>query len=105
MGTEVRTCLNDVLNADGMLNEFTVGRTYSDYEDDPLFRSAMERQFGITVESISRLAKIDELTAARITGYRRITSFRNILIHEYTSVDNQVVWMRFSIDCPYLSLG
>ena len=72
--------------------------------DDPLLRSATERQFGIIGEAISRLARIDEPTAARITGYRRIISFRNILIHEYDAVENQVVWDVLRHDVPILVL-
>ena len=104
MEAESRTCLNDVLNAAGMLNEFTYDKNFSNYGDDPLLRSAMERQFGIVGEAISRLAKIDEPTAARITDYRRIISFRNILIHEYNSVDNQVVWNALQYRLPVLVL-
>ena len=102
METEARTCLNDVLYAAGMLNEFTDGKTYSDYGDDPLLRSATERQFGIIGEAISRLAKVDEPTATRITDYRRIISFRNILIHDYDSVENRVVWNALQSRLPVL---
>ena len=34
METEARTCLNDVLYAAGMLNEFTAGKTFSEYADN-----------------------------------------------------------------------
>ena len=104
METEARACLNDVLNATRLLNEFTFGKTYSDYVDDPLLRSATERQFGIIGEAISRMSKIDEPTTARITGYRRIISFRNILIHEYDAVENRVVWDVLQRDLPILVL-
>ena len=92
METEARTCLNDVIYAARILNEFTDGRTFSDYANDPLLRSATERQFSIIGEAISRLARIDEPAASRITDYRRIISFRNILIHDYDAVEDQVVW-------------
>ena len=104
METEARACLNDVLDAAGALHEFTFGKTFADYIDDHLLRSATERQFGIIGEAISRLSKIDEPTANRITDYRRIISFRNILIHEYDSVDNQVVWNALQYTLPVLVL-
>ena len=104
MRPDTRRCLNDVLNATGLLNDFTFGKTLSDYGDDPLLRSATERQFGIIGEAISRLARIDEDTAARITGYRRIISFRNVLIHDYDSVDNQIVWNALQYRLPVLVL-
>ena len=104
MQPDVRRCLNDVLDAAGLLNDFTFGKTLSDYGGDPLLRSATERQFGIIGEAISRLAKVDEATAARITDYRRIISFRNILIHDYDSVDNQIVWNALQYRLPVLLL-
>ena len=102
MQPEIRRCLDDVLNAAGMLNEFTDGKTYSDYGNDPLLRSATERQFEIIGEAISRLARIDEPTAARITDYQHIISFRNVLIHEYDSVENNTVWQILQHKLPVL---
>ena len=102
METEGRTSLNDVLNAASLLNEFTFGKTYSDYGNDPLLRSATERQFEIIGEAISRLAKVDEPTAARITDYRQFISFRNVLIHDYDSVDNNTVWQILQHKLPVL---
>ena len=104
METEGRTSLNDILNAASLLNNFTFGKTYSDYSNEPLLRSATERQFGIIGEAISRLARIDEPTAALITDYRRIISSRNVLIHDYDSVDNQIVWNALQNRLPVLVL-
>lgn len=102
MQPEIRQYLNDILDAASLLNNFTTGKSFADYTSDPLLRSATERQFGIIGEAISRLARIDEPTAARITDYRRIISFRNVLIHEYDSVENQVVWDALQYRLPVL---
>lgn len=102
METEARTCLNDVLHAAGALHEFTFGKTFADYMDDLLLRSATERQFGIIGEAISRMARVDEPTAARITDYQQVISFRNVLIHEYDSVDNNAVWQILQHKLPTL---
>ena len=104
MQPEARRCLNDILTAAGMLYEFTNGITYSGYIADPLLRSATERQFGIVGEALTRLTKIDEATASRITEYQRIISFRNILIHQYDSVDDLVMWDVLQFKLPTLSL-
>lgn len=102
METEARTRLNDVLDAADAIHEFTLGKTFSDYTDDRLLRSATERQFEIIGEAMSRLARVDEPTAARITDYRRIISFRNLLIHEYESVESRVVWDALQFRFPTL---
>ena len=87
-----------------MINEFAHEKTFSAYAGNPLLRSATERQFGIIGEAISRLAKIDERAVACITDYRRIISFRNILIHDYDAVENQLVWYILQHKLPMLVL-
>ena len=34
----------------------------------------------------------DQSAATQITGYPRIIAFRNILIHRYAQVDDEIVW-------------
>lgn len=104
MQPEIRLYLDDILDAANLLNNFNADKTFEDYANDPLLRSATERQFGIIGEAISRVARIDESTASQITDYRRIISFRNIIIHNYDSVDNQTVWYRLQRDLPVLVL-
>jgi uncharacterized protein with HEPN domain len=51
---------------------------------------------------MSRLARIYEPTAIRITDHQQIISFRNVLIHEYDSVDNNTVWQMLQHKLPVL---
>ena len=55
-------------------------------------RSAVERQFGIIGEALSRLSRDHAEVAAEIPDRARIIAFRNILIHGYAAVDDQIVW-------------
>ena len=57
-----------------------------------MLRSAVERQFSILGEALSRLAKDHPEAAASIPDRAQIIAFRNILVHGYASVDDRIVW-------------
>lgn len=39
-----------------------------------------------------KLARIDPGIAAKVSGFRSIVAFRNILVHAYAQVDDGIVW-------------
>jgi uncharacterized protein with HEPN domain len=92
MELEAKKYVYDILQAAQLLTDFTSGKSFDDYSQDPLLRSAVERQFEIAGEALSPLAKRDEQIAVRISEHRRIIAFRNILIHGYADVDDRLVW-------------
>ena len=102
MPPETRKYLEDVQQACELLLAFVSGKSIADYEDDPMLRSAVERQFEIIGEAISALARLDPDTADRISYYQRIIAFRNILIHGYADVDNRLVWNVLRTSLPTL---
>ena len=85
-----------------MLTEFTADKDFRDYERDAMLRAAVERQFEIIGEATAQLARLDQETAHRIGEYRRIVSFRNILIHGYADVDDRLVWDVVETKLPIL---
>ena len=92
MRPESKRYLFDIKEAAGLIESFMAGRTFVDYEDNALLRSAVERQFEIIGEALVQLARLDQELAARIPEYRRIIAFRNILIHGYAHLDDRIVW-------------
>ena len=92
MKLETRKYLYDIQRAGALLKEFTAGRTFTDYERDAMLRAAVEREFEVIGEAMTQLARVDEVVAARISGYQRIIAFRNVLIHRYADVDDRLVW-------------
>ena len=92
MQLETRKYLTDIQQAATSVQRFTTGKTLSDYQEDDLLRSAVERQFEIIGEAMNKLAGVDENTARQITNFQRIIAFRNILIHGYADVDDGLVW-------------
>ena len=91
---ELRTkkLLYDMTKAAGNIVQFTEGKTFDDYEQDLILRSAAERSFEIVGEAMARLVRHDSATARRISDYRDIINFRNIIAHDYDELQNQKVW-------------
>ena len=92
MRLEAKKCLEDVRQAAALILQFTGGKSFADYDADVLVRSGVERQFEIIGEAVNRLSKIDDAIAKELPEAPRLVAFRNILIHGYDFVDNQVVW-------------
>lgn len=92
MRLEAKKLVFDVAQAAKLVQSFTQSRSFEDYVNDPMLRSAVERQFEIMGEALSKLAKIDPQVAGKVPDYRKIISFRNVLIHGYDAVLDEVVW-------------
>jgi len=93
----------DARRAAGRVLEFVADRSWDDYQQDVMLRSAVERQFQIIGEALNRLSKADPATADRITDLARIVAFRNVLVHGYAQIDDALVWEVASTRVPDLS--
>jgi uncharacterized protein with HEPN domain len=67
--------------------EFTRGKSYDEFAESVLLRSAVERQFEIIGEALSQLSKVDPKLAAKVPHLPRVIAFRNILVHGYAAID------------------
>jgi uncharacterized protein with HEPN domain len=103
MRLEALKHLYDMQQACRLMAEFIAGKTFSDYSVDALLRSAVERQLTIVGEALNRLNKIEPAAASSITDARQIIAFRNILVHGYDIVKDEVVWGILETDLPTLT--
>lgn len=92
MRHKVDKYLYDIRESARLLVDFANGRSFDEYQENAMLRAAVERQFEIIGGAVSQLAKLDEETASRISEFRRIISFRNILVHGYAEIDDGLVW-------------
>jgi uncharacterized protein with HEPN domain len=92
MSPEVKKYLEDIRGAAVLIQDFTEGKSFNDYKADAMLRSAVERQFEIVGEALSRLRSIDPEAVQRLGEYRRMIDFRNVLAHGYSVVDDTIVW-------------
>lgn len=92
MRLEAKKYLFDIQRAAALIAEFTSGLSLEEYQRRPMVRAAVEREFEIIGEALAQLTKVDTAVADRISDRRRIVAFRNILVHGYADVDDQLVW-------------
>jgi uncharacterized protein with HEPN domain len=102
MQRDPRAYLWDAREAAAAILEFVAGKTFEDYSNDRLLRSAVERQFEIIGEALNQLCKIEPLWADRIPDVPQIIAFRNVLIHGYASVNDLTVWRTIGEFLPTL---
>jgi uncharacterized protein with HEPN domain len=92
MQLEARKYLFDVQEAAELVSQFTAGKDFADYRQNAMLRLAVERAFTIIGEALGQLARTDASLASRITEFRSIVGFRNVLTHAYAQIDDRVVW-------------
>lgn len=92
MQLEARKYLYDIQEAAALAAQFTAGKDFAEYQQEPMLRMAVERAFAIIGEALAQLARVDAALAARITEFRSIVAFRNILVHAYAQIDDRIVW-------------
>lgn len=94
--------LRQIADACFFVLSVTKGKTLGDYTADRLLRQAVERNLEIVGEAVGRLGRDDPKTAARLSEHERIVAFRNVLIHGYDLVDDEIVWDTIRTKLPLL---
>jgi uncharacterized protein with HEPN domain len=104
MQRDLRVYLADVQQAIAHIQDFTLGMTHESYQSDLRTRRAVEREFTIIAEALSRIAHISPELRQRVDSVRQIANFRNIIIHEYDVLDDDYVWKTVQDFIPILAL-
>lgn len=82
----------DARRAAERIGRFVAGRTYDEYVADEMLRSAVERQFEIIGEAFVSLRRAAPEVASELPDLARIIAFRNVLVHSYRKIDDDLVW-------------
>ncbi len=102
MPPEIAKYLQDVFMACQLLEQFTRGKSFSDYQVDALLRAGVEREFITIGEALMQADRIDSTAVRAITGLRQIVGFRNVLVHGYAAIQDATVWGVVENDLPML---
>lgn len=103
MPHSVRKLLLDLTLACEETQRFCSGKELAAFQADRLLQLAVERQFEIIGEALSRLERVDaDNLPAKIPEYRQIIGFRNLIAHGYDIIDDAALWDFVSTRLPEL---
>lgn len=92
MKSDVRTLLFDILESSTFIEEFVSGSDFAEYSRSAKTKAAVERHFINIGEALNRLKQIDDLMFGQIVQAPQIIGFRNVLVHGYDAVSDELVW-------------
>jgi uncharacterized protein with HEPN domain len=104
MRHDARTILLDAIASGERIELWTRTMSRDVYFADRRTQAAVEREFEIIGEALTRLRREFPNVASRITELREVVDFRNLLSHGYESVDQRVVWSLAQHELPALVL-
>jgi len=77
-------------------------RDFTIYIENKMLRRAIEREFEIIGEAMTRIDKLK--CSIEITSKRQIIDMRNRVIHGYDKIDNEIVWGTIVRHLPTLKM-
>lgn len=102
MRPDARERLEHVVDAGESILEFTREKSFDDYHRDRMLRSAVEREFTIIGEALREATRSDASIEPKITEFRRVIDFRNVLVHDYMVIFDEGVWLVIVTKLPIL---
>ena len=92
MQRETQMRLNHILDACEAVQRFVEDHTFESYKADEVVRSAVERKLMIVGEALAIIRRTDRRMLHQVPDHRAIIDFRNILVHDYAVVEDELVW-------------
>jgi len=91
MQTELKKYLFDIHESIDSIEKYLgIKRDFNIYMGDKMLRRAVEREFEIIGEAMSRIDKLD--SSINISAKKLIINMRNRVIHGYDKIDNEIIW-------------
>jgi uncharacterized protein with HEPN domain len=99
MQLEIQKFLYDILTSINSIEEFIGNkRDFKVYQSNKLLRRGVERELEIIGEAAGRILKLDP--DIPIDNIRKIVDLRNLVIHGYDKVDDEIIWSIISRHLP-----
>jgi uncharacterized protein with HEPN domain len=101
MKDEVKKYLFDIKNSMAAINSFLgKKRNFFAYQNDLMLKRAIERELGIIGEAVNKINKFDSNII--INNAHKIIGLRNLIIHNYDNIDDEIIWGIVNRDLPIL---
>ena len=92
--------LNHILDSISEIETYTSNKSFDEFSNNSMMIDASIRHLKIIGEASNHLSEIIKSTYKTVE-WRQIIGFRNLLIHEYFSVDVNLVWQVIQYDLPH----
>ncbi len=91
MPADYKAYLDDILSAIGRIEAYTAKITYEDFEKNSMASDAVIRNLEIIGEAAKRIPAEIRRKYPDVE-WKKIAGLRDILIHEYSSINLKIVW-------------
>jgi uncharacterized protein with HEPN domain len=102
MPRSVIAYLADILDACDAIEAVLASVDLATYKKERAIRSSVEREFILIGEAVASIRRLEPGLVDSISNARIIVGFRNILTHDYASVDDETVFGVATSDLPLL---
>jgi uncharacterized protein with HEPN domain len=92
----------DMQQACQHVTDFVAGKSFDDYEQDLLLRSAVERQVEIIGEAARHVSQAFQDQHPEI-AWRPVMAQRHVLAHDYGEIKHELIWRVATIHVPELT--
>ena len=93
--------LQDIAESIQNILDFTKDFSYENYCADLKTRHAVEHNFMIIGEAVSRIPEAYKQEQTLIK-WRQVKDFRNVIVHDYFGIDSSIVWEIIQLNLPEL---
>lgn len=83
--------LDDIVDAIGAILRFLDGISREEFLASDLLQSAVSQKFMIIGEAVSKISN-DLRNNYPMVDWTRMKAFRNVIVHDYSGVDMEIVW-------------
>jgi uncharacterized protein with HEPN domain len=102
MSDQTTKRLRDALAACEAIETFLSGSSLSFYREEYGLRLQIERLLEIIGEALNQASLTDDEIANQVPRFRAIVGMRNRIIHGYSEIDDQLIWLTATYRVPEL---